>query len=394
MENLEYGPCANAENASQLARILSWSFAFPFEKLRSDMDKIGFDNVRTLSMRNRIVAGYILHSMGQWFGGRRVSMAGVGLVGTSPEERGHGLATTLMENSVREFHRMGFAISTLFPAKQSLYRRAGYERAGARYRVEVDCTHLALAGERRPRLPMRLVTPKDFDTVFELYNDFAAGENGPIDRSRFIWDRRMNPPDRTVRGFLVEGKNGPEGYVFFDENRKDKPRYTVHVTDMVARSEDAARTLMAMFGDHRTMASTVEWFGHLPDAFLMVLDEARTDVSLFYPWMIRIVDVERALTERGYAEGIETELHWEVQDPLIPQNQGRFIQRISGGRAQVERGGEGRIVTGVRGMASVYSGFLTPETARMVRLLDGPPDDLRRARLVFSGPPPWMSDMF
>ena len=142
------------------------------------------------------------------------------------------------------------------------------------------------------------------------------------------------------------------------------------------------------------MASTVEWFGHLPDPFLMVLEEARADVQLFYPWMIRIVDVERALTERGYPEGIEVELHWEVQDPLIPQNQGRFIQRISEGCAQVERGGEGRIVTGVRGLASIYSGFLTPEAARLVRLLDGPPEDLRRARLVFGGPPPWMSDMF
>lgn len=321
-------------------------------------------------------------------------MAGVGLVGTSPEERGHGLATTLMENSVREFHSMGFAISTLFPAKQSLYRRAGYERAGARYRVEIDCAHLAQAGERRPRLPMRLVTAQDFETVQQLYNSFAAEESGPIDRTRFIWDRRMNPPERTVRGFLVEGENGPEGYVFYDESRKDKMRYTLHITDIVARSEDAARTLMGFFGDHRTMASTIEWFGHLSDPFLMVIEESRADVQLFYPWMIRIVDVERALTERGYPEGIEAELHWELKDSLIPQNQGRFIQRISGGRAQVERGGEGRIVTGVRGLASVYSGFLTPEAARIVRLLDGPAEDLRRARLVFGGPPPWMSDMF
>jgi predicted acetyltransferase len=395
MESYEYGPCADAESASQLARILSWSFAFPQEKLRKFMDQVGLENVRTLSIERKIVAGYILHSMGQWFGGRRVSMAGVGLVGTSPEERRRGLATTLMEHSVREFHGMGFAISTLFPAKQSLYRRSGYERAGARYRVEIDCAHLALSGEKRSRLPMRLFSPEDFEKVLELYNAFAAGESGPIDRTRFLWERRMNPPDQTVRGFLVEGKEGPEGYVFYEESRKDKTmRYTLHVTDMVARSEDAARTLMGFFHDYRSMASTVEWFGHLPDPFLTVLEEARTDVQLFYPWMIRIVDVERALGERGYPEGVEVELHWEVNDPLIPQNHGRFIQRISGGRSQVERGGEGRIATSIRGLASIYSGFLTPEAARLVRLLDGPPEDLRRARLVFGGPPPWMSDMF
>jgi predicted acetyltransferase len=394
MEDLYYGPCPDAESASELARILSWSFAFPKERLRGDMEKIGFENIRTLSDKNRIVAGYILHSMGQWFGGKRVSMAGVGLVGTSPEHRGRGLATTLMERSIREFHGMGFAISTLFPAKQSLYRRAGYERAGARYRVEIDCSHLAVAGERRPRLPLRLATPSDFDAIQELYNQFAVGESGPIDRTRFIWDRRMSPPDRTVRGFLVEGASGPEGYVFLDESRKDKPRYSVHVTDMVARTEDAARTLAGFLADHRSMASTVEWFGHLPDPFLMVLEEARAELALFYPWMIRIVDVERALTERGYAEGIEAELHWEVQDPLLSANHGRFIQRVSGGRAEVTRGGEGRIVTGVRGLAAIYSGFITPETARLVRLMDGPAEDLKRARLVFSGPPPWMPDMF
>src|ERR1700752_1997217 len=110
--------------------------------------------------------------------------------------------------------------------------------------------------------------------------------------------------------------------------------------------------------------------------------------------MIRVVDVHRALEERGYPAGLETELHLVVKDELIAANDDKFVVRIAGGRAEVRRGGEGRITTGIRGLAPIWSGFLTPLMAKRCGLLDGPDDDLARAAAAFAGPAPWMPDMF
>ncbi len=253
---------------------------------------------------------------------------------------------------------------------------------------------MVLAEREGPRGRVRAFTPSDVDTVRALYDRAAAGENGMIDRAPFIWDRRMRLPDHDVRGFIVEGESGPEGYSFLYQDKSTGLRSSLHVTDHVAVTGAALRTLVELYADHRSMGSYVEWFGRLSDPLLMVLRETRTKVELFFPWMIRIVDVERAFAERGYPVGLDTEIHLAVKDELIASNDDRFIVRIGGERAEVRRGGEGRIATGVRGLASIWSGFLTPATARQCGLLDGPEEELARAAAVFAGPAPWMPDMF
>ncbi len=393
-DSTRYGICESPEDVAALTKILAWSFAAPEERLHKAWEKIGTANLRVLRDGSRIEAGYILHAMGQWFGGRRVSMAGVGMVGVAAEARGRGLATRLMDASIREFHDSGFAISVLYPAKQALYRRSGYERAGGRYRVEIDLGRLALADRPAPLAPLRAFTPADFETVRGLYDRWAARECGPIDRTPFLWDRKTSVPDQNVNGYLVQGEAGPEGYTFVYQSRGSGLRASLHVTDHVALTARAARTLLTFYADHQSMGVDVEWFGRVPDPFLMLLREARTQVELNFPWMIRIVDVERALVERGYAPGVETEVHFDVKDELIPSNAARFVLNVSGGRGEVARGGEGRIATGIHGLASIYSGFLTPEAAKRSGLLDGPEAELDRAALAFTGPPPWMPDMF
>ena len=75
--------------------------------------------------------------------------------------------------------------------------------------------------------------------------------------------------------------------------------------------------------------------------------------------MTRIVDVPAALTERGYPEAIDAELHLRVRDDVLPANDGTFVLHVSGGKAEVRPGGTGA-------MASTSAGWLrcTPATRR------------------------------
>ncbi|MFN8517207.1 MAG: sterol carrier protein domain-containing protein [Chloroflexia bacterium] len=76
------------------------------------------------------------------------------------------------------------------------------------------------------------------------------------------------------------------------------------------------------------------------------------------------------------------------------QNTGHFLLRVADGRSAVERGGTGTFRLGIRALASLYSGFLTPNDLAMLGELTAPAADLALAAAIFGGPAPWLVDMF
>lgn len=110
--------------------------------------------------------------------------------------------------------------------------------------------------------------------------------------------------------------------------------------------------------------------------------------------MLRLLDVRRALESRGYPEAVSARLELEVQDDCIPENSGRFVLDVSGGKAEVRTDGSGRLRLHVRGLAALYTGFLSHVDLGLLRLAEGEPRDLALAGALFSGPPPAMPEIF
>ena len=131
MSGTEFGPPTGPEELQRHSEILSWSFAFERDDLAAFVERVGAENLRLFREGGRASAVLTLIPMAQWFGGRSVPMTGVNLVGTAPEARGRGVATRMMIAAVREMRKNGVPISTLYPAKQTLYRRAEREARAA-----------------------------------------------------------------------------------------------------------------------------------------------------------------------------------------------------------------------------------------------------------------------
>jgi predicted acetyltransferase len=391
-----YGLPADEAEIDELARIYSWSFSFPEEGAREALTKLGRETTRVLREDGRLTAGFNALPMAQWFGGASVSMAGVHAVGVSPEHRGKGVATRLMQAAVREFRDSEYALSALYPAKLVLYRRVGYELAGGRYFVTLKTPDLQLADRKGVgELALRPIAEADDEAVRETYRRFARRESGFLDRGEFSWRRVREPRNQKARGFLVEGDEGVEGYVYLSEKRGEGVLgYDIEVSDIIALTPRACRRLLVFFGDHRSLGFSIRWPGHPADVLLQQLAEPRYRVELFCPWTLRIIDVPRALAARGYPQGVTAELHFAVADDTLPENEGRFVLSVAEGRGEVRVGGNGSLGVDVRGLAALYSGYRSPFAARSAGLLDGPEDDLRTAGAVFAGPAPWMPDMF
>jgi predicted acetyltransferase len=374
-----------------VADIMAQAFAMTPTESTTWVEKVGVPNLRVLRQQGMLAATAVPIPMGQWFGGRRVGMAGVGGVGVAPSARGGGTATRLMQRLLHELRGQGFPLSVLYPATQTLYRRVGYEQAGARYEIRLE-THSLDFKERS--LQVRPVKPADLPVIQELYLRHASSRQGYLDRGPYVWDRVFHPRSETAYGFLVEGAQGVEGYVWIVRRRKVDLIQEIFLTDIVACTPAAARRLLNFLGDHRSLAREVVWTGGPADPLLMLLREQNYQVKLLFHWMVRVLDVPSALASRGYPAGVSGTLHLQVEDDLFPENRGNFTLEVSGGAGRVQRGGSGLMRLDVRALAPLYTGFLSPEALRSVGALAADEDSLRLASTLFSGTAPALPDMF
>jgi predicted acetyltransferase len=388
----DYGPVGDDGELESLAYLTAASFAIGLDLARQWL-AASMAHARVIRRAGGVVGGLLFLPMGQFYGGRSVSMTGVAGVGVAPTERGQGTATRLMHAAVRELQASGTALSVLFPATVPLYRRAGYEIAGGLYRVRLAARGLGVA-ERN--LPMRPIERGDMRALERIYRKHAAHRAGWLDRSPYIWSRvQQSPKGGATYGFLVEGARGPEGYVFYrHEPVGNQTGFHLWLTDMAASTGAAARRLLAFLADHGAQARDVMWYSGVDDPFLAHLPERGHDIALHEPWMLRVVDVTRALAQRGYPQHLDLRLELEVTDDLVPENRGRFRVDIAGGAAEVRRGGRGLLALDGRALAALYTGHASPQQLALAGRVAGPENALTRAAVAFAGPPPSLPDFF
>ncbi len=294
-----------------------------------------------------------------------------------------------MREIVLELHREGVPLSSLYPATNTVYRRCGYELAGShiRYRLETD------QADARDR-SLRIEFTEDRDAIRDVYAEYARRTAGLLDRNDDLWNRVFEPyKQEASQSYLVEGERGPEGYVVYYRTPREAMGQDMYA-NVVALTADAARRIVTFIADHRSFIRTFNWTGPVGDPLNFVLSEPRGTVRMSWPWMTRVVDVERALKDRGYPAGLNAELHLEIRDNLITGNDGSFVLRVRDGTGAVERGGRGSLRLDVRGLAPLYTGYMSAHELLNTGYIEGSDTDLAALSAAFAGPAPWLADFF
>jgi predicted acetyltransferase len=386
----------NAEPDLQpVTRLLLHAFAGTAEGIAEWLKNAGYEHMRVVRGAGGAPEACLLRiPMGQYFGGRAVPMLGIAGVGTAPEARGQGLARSMMREAMVEAARDGFPLSGLYPSTQALYRQAGFEQSGHRLLV-----HLPLASiDTRDRAgAVEHLTDADDDAVKAAYARFAAGFEGMLDRSQYIWNRIKKAPEDVYHGFGIRGPGGAlEGYLYLNQKRRPdaSARQEINLSDFVFLTPGAGRRLLAFLADFGTMGELAIFAAGPSHPALTLLGQQRYSLHFHYYWMTRVLSVEKALGARGYAPGIDAEVHLQIEDDLIPGNHGPFTLRVRDGAAEVSRGGRGEVRTGIRGLAAMYTAYLSPSALALAGLVTGPERALRAAGAVFGGSAPWMTDFF
>jgi predicted acetyltransferase len=367
-----------------LGSLVSESFNAPDDIARPWIERSGVPNWRVVKDSTSLLGGLMVIPMGQWFGGRAVPMTGLAGVVVSPRARGRGVGKRLIGQTLEEIRDSGVALSALYASTTSFYRHCGYERAGAAYQVELNLKELTA---RSGPLEVRTLEAEDSERVEALQHDWVQ-DHACLKRGPYLWHRVRNPKGQAAEQFGFFSGDRLEGYVLWKRSEHKGLDNELQITDLVLTTPAAQESFWGYLAGHRAFFSKAQWLCPSSSPWLLALDEPwNYKMSMHEHWMLRLVDLQKAFTERGYPAGPPCEIHFEVEDPLLSNNNGRWLLRVGECEGRLTTGGEGLIKTDIGALASLYSGFLSATQLSVTGRLEGPVEQLALADGTFRGEP-------
>ena len=119
-DRFEYRPPADDAELQTLLEIQQQAFNINQERCDRYAQVVGREHFRVLAIDGQVGAGLAVLPKGQFFGGRPVSTWGIGAVAVEPSVRGCGAGHELMRRTLLDCREQGCALSTLYPATQTL----------------------------------------------------------------------------------------------------------------------------------------------------------------------------------------------------------------------------------------------------------------------------------
>ncbi|MBV6624416.1 MAG: GNAT family N-acetyltransferase [Rivularia sp. (in: Bacteria)] len=386
----EYSTVTDSEEVQKFGKILKQCFLGDDDDEEAWAKRMGVENIRLIRQEKEIVGGLVVIPMGQWWGGESVAMTGIAGVGIAPESRGSGAALSLMQQTIKELYANDVPISVLYPATQRLYRKVGYEQGGSLCSWEISAQSIQF---KEQPLSVKSV-PLDSEIFYELYSKQGKNINGYLNRNQTIWNRIIKPSQKEVfYGYILGSLKQPEGYIIFSQRSIEGDNVLI-VVDWVTLTNAATTTFWSFLSNHRSQIDKIRWRSSAIDNLTLILPEQTAKIRSNKRWMLRIINVEKALSTRGYASTPEAELHLQIKDDLIAENNGKFILSVAKGSGNIARGGKGELKLDIKGLASLYGGLFSPQQLQLAGKLDGTENSLAKATQIFSGASPWMMDFF
>jgi predicted acetyltransferase len=170
---------------------------------------------------------------------------------------------------------------------------------------------------------------------------------------------------------------------------------TLEATDVVLTTPDALATFLGLLAGHRAFFSSARWPSTPSSALLLAMPEPWLfKLSLEEHWLLRIVHLPQAISQRGYPAHVQGQLHLTVDDPWFADNSGPWTLQVDNGKAVMARGGRGDLRLDIGALASLYSGFSSAENLALAGRIAGDASALALASSFFGGWTPELADFF
>lgn len=278
-------------------------------------------------MASLLLTDYTVH-----FDGNHSPMAAFGGVNTLPPYRRNGCIRRCFEEILPQLYAEGCEFSYLYPFSTGYYLQFGYERCIQLIQAQVELLQLKLpkptgyfrlAEQRNPLLS----AVQAVDRVWEqIFNMIVCREE-----PHYRWLLASDPAVKQEFTYVCFDAAGiPKGYTTFQVDGNQN----LDCSRFVFADKEGFLGLLQIFkslsADHRyvtfrmPMMSAVQYL--LPEWNL-----GAVQWSLQPHGMVRVIHAQRVLEKAKYLGSGAAVL--EIQDPLIPENNGRFAVSFADGKA-------------------------------------------------------------
>ena len=138
----------------------------------------------------------------------------------------------------------------------------------------------------------------------------------------------------------------------------------------------------------------VSWVCPESVGFCSRLEEAEAVLLVLGQWMLRMVDVQKAVAQRGFPVGIEAEIDFALEDVELSENAGAWRLSVSGGEGRLEPTEKARLRLGIGAFSSWYSGWADAATLLNAGLVEEAGAEGELLDACFAGRTPWMMNEF
>ena len=337
-------------------------------------------------------------------------VGGVTAVASPPERRRRGHVGRLIEEMHAELRGRDVAFAALWPFSYPFYERFGYGRVGDRVLHEFPPSALdtPTATPADDEGAFRELTTDDIDALSRLY-EAGAPEPLALRRSADWWRLRVFrsfSEERFVYGW-TDSRGELRSYLAYHADSDEEDRRLI-VDDWGAADDEAFRQLLAFLRNHDSQVSTVRL--HASDASLLdrLSDPADADTSIKPGPMVRVIDVEAALSGLATAAaGAETDVVVRVRDARHDWNDGTFEVGVDDGLTTCRRldegdersggeTGESGVTTQIGALSRLVVGARSARELSRLGSIDGDDDALARldALLPRESPEPYLREHF
>jgi predicted acetyltransferase len=337
-----------------------------------DFPRPGFHAFGTFD-DDQLVARVVTREYHSWFGGSEVPTGGIAGVAVAAERRGEKLLDDLfrvaLDDGLRERAEV---VSTLFATAPGIYRKFGYELFASYDEVEVPTS--ALAGVRAAeRVRTRRATSADFDGVREVYDAWAAAQNGPLTRRGPSFPTDADGFITAFTGVTLAVDDADEviGFASWERGRGYGDSSTLEVADLLALSADGYRALWRVLGSFGSVVGRVKVYTSGDDVARLSLPSAHWNVVARSPYMLRVHDVPGAFAARDWP--VDGELSFTVAGDQVGTTNGSWHLVVEQGKASctpTADAADAPLLTPA-GLALAWAGAQTCANLRMAGHLGG-----------------------
>lgn len=330
-------------------------------------------------VEGNVVSRVVRRHFDSWFDGVRIPTAGIAGVATQIELRRNGLMQAVLVHVLRQATADGFVISTLFPSRPQIYRKFGYEVVGSLDTVRICWAASEPFNAPEPQLTIRAATEGDRSRMALLYDEWARCQTGPLTRQGpSFMDPPTGWPESSLVALALNGGGSLLGYVIWESASNHAEPRNPRIQELISRDAAATQSLLAVVASSGFSGSEIELpssGNHLHLRTILPDEDWRLSRSATY--MLRVLDLVRALEMRKYSTDADVALGFRVSDDLLAKNQGTYSLHVSNGRASCVRVSDssrscGGMHFGARGIGALFAGQMTVADLRRSGLATGP----------------------